>query len=114
MSTWTNKDIEIVEKFINIKKRGLYASGEQVTTVYNRVLGKNLRTTNCGSCIRSRITELETELERFKKRMELENKAAEANVTNDKVVDTPQEKKEEKPQDVNNSKPHKAKRGKAK
>ena len=93
MSTWTDKDIEIVETFINIKKRGLYASGEQVTIVYNRVLGKNLRTTNCGSCIRSRITELETELERFKKRMELENKAPEDNKSNE-ADNEPQDQKE--------------------
>lgn len=89
----TNEDVNIIEKFINIKNRGLYASGEQVTEVYNRVLEKNLRPTNCGSCIRHRIQELEDALRRFKKKIELENKAQEAS-KNEEVDNTPQEEKE--------------------
>ena len=89
----TNEDVNIIEKFISIKNRGLYASGEQVTEVYNRVLEKNLKPTNCGSCIRHRIQELEDALRRFKKKIELENKAQEAS-KNEEVDNTPQEVKE--------------------
>lgn len=89
----TNEDVNIIEKFINIKNRGLYASGEQVTEVYNRVLEKNLKPTNCGSCIRHRIQELEDALRRFKKKIELENKAQEASKI-EEVDNTPQEVKE--------------------
>lgn len=89
----TNEDVNIIEKFINIKNRGLYASGEQVTEVYNRVLEKNLKPTNCGSCIRHRIQELEDALNRFKKKIELENKAQEASKV-EEVDKTPQEAKE--------------------
>lgn len=89
----TNEDVNIIEKFINIKNRGLYASGEQVTEVYNRVLEKNLKPTNCGSCIRHRIQELEDALRRFKKKIELENKAQEASKV-EEVDKTPQEAKE--------------------
>lgn len=85
---WTNDDIKIVEKFINIKNRGLYADGKQVTDVYNRVLDKTLPSTNCGSCIRHRITELETALNRFKRMNE--NKPFES-VSEAKVEDSPQE-----------------------
>ena len=74
---WTNDDIEIVEKFIQIKNRGLYADGGQVTAVYNRVLEKSVPSTNCGSCIRQRINELEAHLQRFKKTMEVDNKEEE-------------------------------------
>ena len=74
---WTNDDIEIVEKFIQIKNRGLYADGGQVTAVYNRVLEKSVPSTNCGSCIRQRINELETALNHFKKTMEVDNKEEE-------------------------------------
>ena len=57
--TFTPEDVDITEKFIQIKNKGYYASGEQVTEVYNRVFKKNLSSTSCGSCIRQRITELE-------------------------------------------------------
>lgn len=111
----TNEDVNIIEKFINIKNRGLYASGEQVTEVYNRVLEKNLKPTNCGSCIRHRIQELEDALRRFKKKIELENKAQEASKV-EEVDKTPQEAKEanteqikEEISDANKQKPYKTK-----
>lgn len=68
---WTKDDITLVEKLVDIKNRGYYADGKQVTDLYNKVLGKNLSVTNCGSCIRARITELENALKRFKKQAEL-------------------------------------------
>lgn len=63
---FTKEDIELIEKFIDIKNRGYYADGKQVTDVYNRVLEKNLNVTNCGSCLRGRIQELEVALNHFK------------------------------------------------
>lgn len=71
---WTDEDIRIVEKFIEIKNKGYYCSGEQVTEVHNRVLGTNLRPTNCGSCIRQRVQALEDALNKFKS---LQEKAVE-------------------------------------
>lgn len=68
---WTNDDVTMVEKFINIKNKGYYCDGKQLTNVYNRVLEKNVPTTNCGSCMRARISELERALNQFKKQMEL-------------------------------------------
>lgn len=68
---WTNDDVTMVEKFINIKNKGYYCDGGQLTNVYNRVLEKNVPTTNCGSCMRARISELERALNQFKKQMEL-------------------------------------------
>ena len=80
MYTFTDEDVKLVEKFIQIKNKGYYCSGTELTTVYNRVLHKNVPSTSCGSCIRARITELETALQSFKKTMavnakEEENKA---------------------------------------
>lgn len=63
---FTKEDIEKIEKFISIKNRGYYADGGQVTEVYNRVLEKNVNVTNCGSCLRGRIQELEAALNHFK------------------------------------------------
>ena len=84
---WTNEDIKLVEKFIDIKNKGYYADGTQLTEVYNRVLDKRVSPTNCGSCIRGRINELEEALNRFKRMSE---KASES-VSEVKVEDTPQE-----------------------
>lgn len=64
---WTNDDISLVEKFIEIKNKGYYVDGGQLTSVYNRVLEKNVGITNCGSCLRQRVNELELALNQFKK-----------------------------------------------
>lgn len=69
---WTNEDVVMVEKFIDIKNRGYYCDGGQLTDVYNRVLEKNAPPTNCGSCMRNRINELEVALNQFKKTLEKE------------------------------------------
>lgn len=68
---WTNEDVTMVEKFIEIKNKGYYCDGGQLTEVYNRVLEKNVPPTNCGSCMRARISELETALNSFKKTLEV-------------------------------------------
>lgn len=68
---WTNEDVSMVEKFIEIKNKGYYCDGTQLTNVYNRVLEKNVPPTNCGSCMRARISELEGALNQFKKTLEV-------------------------------------------
>ena len=68
---WTSDDVKMVEKFIEIKNKGYYCDGGQLTEVYNRVLEKNVPPTNCGSCMRARISELETALNSFKKTLEV-------------------------------------------
>ena len=68
---WNNEDVVLVEKFIDIKNRGYYCDGGQLTEVYNRVLEKSAPPTNCGSCMRARISELETALNQFKKTLEV-------------------------------------------
>ena len=70
---WTSDDIKLVEKLIEIKNKGLYASGAEVTAIYNRVLDKHANVTNCGACVRGRIQELENALNRFKQQLELNN-----------------------------------------
>lgn len=73
---WTNEDVVLVEKFIDIKNKGFYCDGTQLTTVYNRVLEKSAPPTNCGSCMRQRISELEGALNQFKKTLEKEEPKA--------------------------------------
>ena len=67
-------DREKIRKFEEIKNKGMYASGVEVTEVYNRVLNKRLPSTNCGSCIRQRVQEMVNALN---KEEEQERKAAE-------------------------------------
>mgnify|MGYP006874645288 CR=1 FL=1 len=67
---WTDEDIKLVERFIEIRNKGYYADGGQLTEVYNRVLDKRVNPTNCGSCIRQRINELEESLNRYKRSLE--------------------------------------------
>ena len=83
---WNNEDVVMVEKFIEIKNRGYYCDGGQLTEVYNRVLEKSAPPTNCGSCMRARISELETALNQFKKTLEVneEPKAKKTNKTKKK------------------------------
>lgn len=84
---FTKEDIELIEKFIEIKNKGYYCDGKQLTEVYNRVLEKNVNITNCGSCLRGRVQELENALNKFKI-------AQEASKQPEPTVDTPEENKE--------------------
>lgn len=88
---WNKEDIELVEKFIQIRNKGYYADGTQLTEVYNRVLDKRVNPTNCGSCIRQRINELEEALNRFKR---LSEKPSEPS-KEIKVDNVPQEENKE-------------------
>ena len=82
---WTNEDIKMVERFIEIKNKGYYCDGKQLTDYYNRLLNKRVNVTQCGSCLRQRVGELEgalnhaRELERLaeeKKQQEMKDKMA--------------------------------------
>ena len=80
---FTDEDVKLIEKFIEIRNRGYYADSAQLNDVYNRVLEKNLPPTNCGSCMRARISELETALNQFKKTLEV-NEEPKAKITKTK------------------------------
>jgi len=65
MATFNKTDIELIRKFEEIKNKGYYASGSEVTSVYNRVFGTTLSSTSCGSCIRGRIQQMVDALNQF-------------------------------------------------
>lgn len=96
---FTKEDISLIEKFVEIRNKGYYADGGQVTDVYNRVLEKNVNVTNCGSCLRGRITELEDALRRFKslaKQQETEETNNDTQEENKPTVESEKEVIEEK------------------
>ena len=66
MNNWTNDDIKFVEKAVELRNKGFYIDSTQLTNAYNRILGKHVANTSCGSCIRQRITELEAALNQYK------------------------------------------------
>ena len=88
---FTKEDIELIEKFIEIKNRGYYCDGKQLTEVYNRVLEKNVNITNCGSCLRGRVQELENALNHYREQLK---KAQYDSKPIEPTVDTPEENKE--------------------
>lgn len=126
---FTEEDKLTVKKFIDIKNKGYYVNGTVLTNLYNKILGKNVSPTNCGSCLRNRVTELENALRQWEaneakeaaKKAEEEAKiAVEENAPeeaeNNEADNVPQEEKEavteqinEEIEDVDNKKPHKTK-----
>ena len=92
---WTDEDIKLVERFIEIRNKGYYADGGQLTEVYNRVLDKRVNPTNCGSCIRQRINELEESLNRYKRSLEA-SKEEEVNNMSQEEIKEPVGKKKKK------------------
>lgn len=92
---FTEEDKVTVKKFIDIKNKGYYVNGTVLTNLYNKILGKNASPTNCGSCLRSRVTELENALRQWeaKEAKEAAKKAAEeAKIA--EVDNTPEDEKE--------------------
>ena len=60
----SQSDKFLIEKLIEIRDRGYYANGRDVTLLYNRIFNTNLSATSCSSCLRHRISLLEKELRR--------------------------------------------------
>lgn len=58
MNNWSEEDKELFKRMISAVKKGYYLSGKEITNLYNRVLEKALKPTNCASCIRQRYNEL--------------------------------------------------------
>ena len=84
---WNDEDVKFVEKAIEIRNKGYYIDGGQLTEVYNRVLEKRATPTQCGSCLRQRVNELEGALAQFKK-------------LNEKVEETPVEETKPEQEDI--------------
>ena len=64
---WSDEDIKLVEKFIEIRNHGYYCDGAQLTNVYNRVLEKSVPTTTS----RAYTQAVENALNKFKRSLEV-------------------------------------------
>ncbi len=79
---FNSEDIKLIRKFEEIKNRGYYASGNEVTAVYNRVFGTSLSSTSCGTCLRGRIQQMVDELNRFEEKIKAQEELKEEMVDN--------------------------------
>lgn len=88
-------DIIAMETFIQLVKRGSRISGTEITELYNKVFKKNLKPTNCGSCISQRYKELKVAYDKFTKLLrEQEEKAKALEVLDKLMTPTPEELEE--------------------
>ena len=71
----SNEDLKLIRKFEELKLKGYYCDSMQLTTVYNRVLNKNVNNTVCGSCMRQRIAELVAAADKFEREQEITKEA---------------------------------------
>lgn len=68
------EQINLIDKFEKILLRGSFCDGTEVTNLYNEVFNKNLRPSNCSSCIASRIRELLVARNAYKQAIEASKK----------------------------------------
>lgn len=63
----TKEDRELIEELFSKFNKGERIKSQVLTDLYNRVTGKNLTNTSCGSCLRQRLFELVDILNKAKK-----------------------------------------------
>lgn len=99
--TISSEDVKLIRKFEDIRQRGYYCNGAEVTVVYNRVLNKNVASTNCSSCIRSRIQELVNALNQFERKLQREQEMA-SNSSNEQELNNVKEEENKAVTDAGN------------
>lgn len=67
MITITKEDRELIKDFSEKYNKGQRINGKDLTNLYNRVLGKKVEPTSCGSCLRKRLFDVISALDRCKK-----------------------------------------------
>lgn len=63
----SKEDRELIEELFNKFNKGERIKSQVLTDLYNRVTGKNLTNTTCGSCLRQRLFEVVDILNKAKK-----------------------------------------------
>lgn len=87
----TKEQIEKIRHLDECLRHNYRVQSQEVTNLYNEVLGKNVANTSCGSCIKRRIQELTTALNKW---IEEHTAVVEGNVE-EKPKKTKKTKKEE-------------------
>ena len=63
----SKEDRELIEELFSKFNKGERIKSQVLTDLYNRVTGKNLNNTSCGSCLRQRLFEVVDILNKAKK-----------------------------------------------
>lgn len=61
----TQEEREKIRRFAEAKNKAFRINANEVTDLYNKILNKTARYTNCGSCIRQRVCDLERWLNQY-------------------------------------------------
>lgn len=61
----TEEEREKIRRYAEAKNKAFRINANEVTDLYNKVLNKTARYTNCGSCIRARVCDLERWLNQY-------------------------------------------------
>ena len=83
---WTSENIKFVEKAIELNKRGFYIDSKQTVDKYNDILEKHRSYTNCPSCIKQMICELEAAYNRFKRESAISGMTATEAIEESKAI----------------------------
>lgn len=102
------EDAKLIRKFDEIRQKGYYAEGNQVTQVYNRIFGTNLSSTSCGACLRQRIQQMVDALNHFEQLSKRQEELAQEALKNDNLATTKED--ENKASDGAENKPTEKKR----
>ena len=68
---WNQETEEQMKKFIQIVETKKYINGTEITILYNLIFNKNLKPTNCSSCVSQRYKELKTSYDNHLKQKEM-------------------------------------------
>lgn len=92
MNNWDSVNIINFEVILTIVKQGKRISGTDITEIYNSVFNKNLRPTNCSSCINQRYKELKASYDNFVEELKKQEEKAKAlEVLDELMTPTPDE-----------------------
>ena len=61
----TEEEREKIRRYAEAKNKAFRINANEVTDLYNKILNKTARYTNCGSCIRARVCDLERYLRQY-------------------------------------------------
>lgn len=87
----TEEEREKIRRYAEAKNKAFRINANEVTDLYNKILNKTARYTNCGSCIRARVCDLE----RFLNQYEIDEKK-ELEKSQQKVEEVKEETKPKK------------------
>lgn len=106
-----SEDIEFISFAYSLINSAKFPSFQKVTETYNKVFGTRLNNTSCSQCIRQRVLELKSAIDKFE---EILKEKENDKVNDDKVAtDKKDEKQDDKVNDETKSRRGRKKQGSA-